>query len=233
MKTIDLVMISWPRDAARLEYLEKSLGSFRQYVTAARHKIDAYVSLETLDVSTENFLEAREICAKFAARPYWRNFPPSLGGNMNDALMLGHGDFKLLSQDDWVWNRYTNISYDCELLDAADHIALIRYATFYTEFGQLDHERFPGQAIWKDVKMDGPYPYGDQPHLRRGDFATRKSATGGKPVGFYDVGGPGDYATPENNMQAHLVENGWKIAAYNPNVVDHCGSLSSCPTRRG
>ena len=233
MKTIDLVMISWPRDSARLEYLEKSLGSFRRYITAARHKIDAYISLETLDVSTENFLAAREICAKFAARPYWRNFPPSLGGNMNDALMLGHGDFKLLSQDDWAWNTPLDISDDADFLETAGKYALIRYATFYTEFDYptIGNIQYPRE--YQSIKMDGPYSYGDQPHLRRGDFATRKSATGGKPVGFYDVGGPGDYATPENNMQAHLIENGWKIAAYNPNVVDHCGSLSSCPTRRG
>jgi len=231
MKTIDFCMVAWPRDEFRLQYFEASLKSFREFVTASRHIIRAYVSFETLDVSTENFQSARAVCRKYDVAPTWRAKPPSLGGNQNDALMIGHGEFKLTSQDDWAWNRPIDISPAADILERNCEFALIRFATFYTEFTGFDFENASGQRF-EFVKMDGPFPYGDQPHLRRADFATRKSQTGGEPIGFYHHSETGDYATPENEMAHRLITNGWKIAAYHPNVVDHCGSMSSAPDRR-
>lgn len=233
MKTIDICYVAWPRDEARLDYLRQSLESLKKFVRASRHQLAIYVSLETLDVSTELFTAARELCALFHAKPYWRNMPPSLGGNMNDALMLGYGDYKLLSQDDWAWERNIDLSIDADFLDVVFDYALIRYATFYTEFDDLVTGTVPFGGVYENVKMDGPYPYGDQPHLRRGDFATKKSATGGDPIGFFVKSEFNDYAAPENIMAAHLVKNGWKIAAYSPNVCGHVGSLSSSLARRG
>lgn len=230
MKTIDVCYVAWPKDDARLEYLQRSLASFRQFVTATRHKIEFHISAETLDVSTENFRATKEIANQYSAVLHWRNMPPSLGGNQNDCLQWGDGDYKLFSQDDWGWHTNIDVSDDADWIGHWTQYAMIRYATFYTEFTP---------QFWTDninpiyeIKMDGPYPYGDQPHLRRADFATRKSATGGAPIGFYDIGPPGCYTTPESNLSAHLRDNGWKIAAYNPKVVDHIGTLSSALVRR-
>lgn len=234
MKTIDVCYVAWPKDDARLEYLQRSLASFRQFVTAYRHKIEIHISAETLDVSTENFRATQEIANQYSAALHWRNMPPSLGGNQNDSLRWGAGDYKLFSQDDWGWHTPVDISPDCDLLDFENRVALIRYATFYTEFEHLWETNYfeEKSRILVNVKMDGPYPYGDQPHLRRANFATQKSPTGGAPVGFFDIGPPGCYTTPESNLSVHLRDNGWKIAAYNPKVVDHIGSLSSSLIRR-
>lgn len=229
MKTIDVCYVAWPRDIARTNYLMQSLESFRKNVSAADHNIEVHVSLETLDVSTEHFGAARKICEKYGARPYWRNMPPSLGGNQNDALMLGRGDYKLSSQDDWVWLTPHDISADADVLETRPGAALVRYACYGTVFRGVF---LRGEKFYHVIDNTGPYPYGDQPHIRRADFATRKSATGGNPVGFYFNSETGDYATPENNFSEHLSRNGWEILAHVPNIVEHCGTLSSCPLRR-
>lgn len=230
MKTIDIAMIAWPRTAERLGYMEETLASIREKVTASRHRIVMRVSLEMFDVRGDYFTAARRICAKYDAEPRWRAKPASLGGNMNDALMLGHGDFILLTQDDWPWVESVDLSDDADWLERAGDYALIRYATFYTEFDGV----LPGSELL-NVNMTGPYPYGDQPHLRRADFATCRSVTNGEPVGFYKDPGPysgeANYATPENSMSEHLTAQGWKIAAYHPNVVSHNGCLSTDPER--
>lgn len=232
MKTIDIAMVAWPRTPERLDYMTETLRSIREFVTAPGFDIRLRVSLETIDVSTHLFTEARKACAEYDATPYWRGKLPSLAGNMNDALMLGHGDYILLTQDDWPWQKTVDISRDAMLLDVLPQYAFVRYATFYTEFAGWIAQGVPLGR----VNMSGPYPYGDQPHLRRKDFATRKSATGGAPIGFYVDPGPesGDlnYSTPENEMQVHLVKNGWQIAAYRPNVVAHNGCLSTDPARQ-
>jgi hypothetical protein len=250
MKTIDVCMIAWPRDFHRLTYMEMTLRSFRQNLSAAGYSLRYYVSLETLDVSTEHFKQARQICAAYEAEPHWRAQPPSLGGNTNDALMLGHGEFKLFTQDDWVWKTPRDLATDCAVLERNPEYAMIRYATFYTKFIGNDLCRIGGPKIidgrsettqdgisgefevYNIVKMDEPYAYGDQPHLRRADFAVKKSATGGEPIGFYVRSETGDYASPEHRMAAHLEREGWKILATQTNQTDHCGSLSSCPLRR-
>lgn len=225
---IDIAVITWPRTMARLGYLAETLRTFREKVRASRHTMTIRVSAETLGVSPEQFSECTRICHEHGAVPHWRTKPPSLGGNMNDALMLGYGQFILLMQDDWSWLDEVNLSEDAYILDKQTQYAFIRYATFYTEFeGEL--------GPLSRVNMAGPYPYGDQPHLRRSDFATRRSATNGDPIGFYKWANYPDeqnYSLPENEMQEHLRANGWEIAAYHPNVVEHNGCLSTAPERQ-
>lgn len=238
MKTIDIAMVAWPRTPERVGYMTETLRSIREFVTAPGFDIRLRVSLETIDVSTQLFTATRKVCAEYDATPHWRGKLPSLAGNMNDALMLGHGDYILLTQDDWPWQERVDISHDCDILEKSPWVGLIRYATFYTEFVEANHFARADFSVHElqIVNMHGPYPYGDQPHLRRKDFATRKSATGGAPIGFYVDPGPesgeANYATPENEMQVHLVKNGWQIAAYSPNVVAHNGCLSTDPARQ-
>lgn len=233
MKTIDIAMVAWPRTAERVGYMAASLKSIRQFVTAPGFKIQTRVSAETVDVPAEFYARTNSICRDMGIECRWRAKSPSLGGNQNDALMMGYGDFILLTQDDWEWQQPVDISRDCEFLDKGHQFAFVRYATFYTEF-DAGLPRDDGTSICS-VKMSGPYPYGDQPHLRRKDFATRKSQTGGAAIGFYaDPGseaGDLNYSQPENAMAEHLVMNGWQIAAYSPNVVAHNGSLSTDPAR--
>lgn len=239
MKTIDIAMVAWPWTPERLGYMTETLRSIREFVTAPGFDIRLRVSLETVDVSTHLFTEARKACAEYEATPHWRGKLPSLAGNMNDALMLGHGDYILLTQDDWPWQGRVDIAGDCDVLERNTEFSFIRYATFYTELKDGVHFQVSnkfGVQFLCPVNMSGPYPYGDQPHLRRKDFATRRSATGGAPIGFYVDPGPeageANYSTPENEMQVHLVKNGWQIAAYSPNVVAHNGCLSTDPARQ-
>ncbi len=242
MKTIDICIVTWPRSEERLDYLRQTLESIATHVKASRHWIRVYLSSETLDVAMERFVAVNRLCGQmrelFPCETHWRAKRPSLGGNQNDALLLGHGEYKLLSQDDWVWTEHVDLSWDCEFLQEGTGYSFVRYATFYTEFKPRDFSiplAVGCPRYLHRVNTSGPWPYGDQPHLRRSDFAKRLSETGGKPIGFYTPGlqpdGSDNFGTAEIEMAVHLVENGWKIAAYNPNVVSHCGSLSCQPER--
>jgi hypothetical protein len=103
-------------------------------------------------------------------------------------------------------------------LDEHPEYALIRYATYYTKFTGSLNERL------LDVWMDGPYAYADQPHLRRASFD--------REFGWY-ADGEGDYGVPEQDLAHRLKIGGFKIAAYSPNVLEHCGELSTSVERQG
>lgn len=233
MKTIDIAMIAWPKTPDRVAYMDRTLETIRQNAVASRHLIQLYVSLETLDVSPANFHSARQACAKYNAVPYWRAKPPSLGGNNNDAIMLGHGDFKILNQDDWIWSSPTDISDDADFLDSHPDFAMVRYSTHYTASdGMVDST--PARELFS-IHMPGPYPYGGEPHMQRADFATRRSPTNGEPVGFFTMGetDQGNYSDPENNMGHHLRVQGWKVAGYAKNISHHIATASTRPVTMG
>ncbi|HTI49765.1 MAG TPA: hypothetical protein VL475_02395 [Planctomycetaceae bacterium] len=237
MSTIDIAMTAWPRTAARLSYMRRTLESIQEHVRNSRGELRLRVSLESADVPTALERETEALLRGFRLEQWgpvvsgenpvlsteviwaWRSKPPSLGGNMNDALRMCSGaDFILLTQDDWTWNHPTELSLDADQLGCALGYAMIRYATFYCEFTHALNER-----LW-NVDVNTKYAYGDQPHLRRGSFVEE--------FGWYVESQTGDYATPEQAMADRLRENNWGIAAYHPNRVDHCGSLSSSEERQ-
>jgi hypothetical protein len=234
MKTIDVSMVAWPKTAERIEYMRRSLLSIRDRLRASRHSLVLRVSCETLDVSPLQFKETRDICAEYEATSHWRGKPPSLGGNQNDALLMGYGSFILLQQDDWEWQRDIDLSPLADFLESDPGIALLRCATYFCRF--MDAGWVLGGEHVREIDHNSPYYYGDQPHIRRADFATRASSTGGQPVGFYRTAdyldGPANYSTPENTMAEHLAGNGWRVAALVPNACEHNGTLSTSPERQ-
>lgn len=240
MSMIDVCVITWPREQLRRQYLDRSLKSLARAVSASRHGMRIFVSAETQGVDLRAAVATQTICQTHGAHLHWRDAPASLGGNMNSALALGDGDYKLLTQDDWGWERNIDISDDAHFLRDNPEFAMVRYAVFYTRFLPNDPPKFWVVGDFMDqryydaaeVDMTGSYPYGDQPHIRRADYKTRVSPTGGRPIGDYYVSEPGDFGTPENAMAGHLAGNGWRIMARVPNVVAHIGVLSSDPARR-
>jgi len=227
-----VAVIGWPKTDYRLAYLFKTLDSIRQCVTFDQ-TLDQriIVSCESAEV-TKAFRRTTMIeCHQRGVGVYWREEDfPGLGANSNNALRVAKvlgATHILLSQDDWMFQTPVPVTEDMRFLDERTDYALIRYATFYTKFaGMIDGTH--GSRRLMDVLIPGPYAYGDQPHLRRATFD--------REFGWYYEHAPEageDYAKPEQKLADTLTEGKWKIAAYEPNVVEHCGTLSTSLERQG
>lgn len=220
MKCLVVAITAWPKTDYRLAYLLKTIESIRRCVIASGIERRLLVSCESADVSREMMQATVQECHLKSVGVYWREEPPSLGLNANRALELAKNlgaSHILLSQDDWEWHAPVHVANDMAFLDEHPEYALIRYATYYTKFTGSINERL------LDVWMDGPYQYGDQPHLRRASFD--------REFGWY-ADGEGDYGLPERDLADRLRIGNWKIAAYSPNVLEHCGSLSTAVERQ-
>jgi hypothetical protein len=106
-----------------------------------------------------------------------------------------------------------DLSPGADLLTAHSEVDLIRYL-----WPESLGCRFKGDVEgWRRFDLAGPWPYGDEPHLRRRDFMDRH--------GWY-AEGVGHHA--EGNMIRRLVENKATILAADRMYFGHFGALR-CP----
>jgi len=141
---------------------------------------------------------------------------------MNSALKMCKGDFILLVQDDMFLERELDASPIADFLDQRPKYALVRFDSTYTEFhGTIEH--LPDATRMLDVNMQGRYPYQDEPHLRRGNFA--------RSFGFYKEGGAHGSASSSINDYFGRTLGDWNIARTEPRYFTHGGVESSMPER--
>ena len=170
MATIDIAMTSWPNCPQRVEYMAEVLKSLKENVTASGHDMRCHCSIETerdpkhtwCGDALADLLDAHNIWWE------WRDKPANLGGNMNDALAMGHGEFVYLQQDVCLLTEPLVLSPCAYLLSTLKQLDIVRYSwpedprMVPTFNGNLDG--------WRKIAMRGTWPYGDDPHLRRRDF---------------------------------------------------------------
>lgn len=169
METIDVNIVTWPNHPKRIEYFRHMLATVRARLSASRHHLLWHCSSESQrdPQSTWHGDELEDICTEAGISLNYRFAPASLGGNMNAALRLGDSRFVFLVQDDFELLYDCDLSPGAELLDAQPDVDLIRYG--WPPMTQRRGE----VAGWPLVDICGPWPYGDEPQLRRRDFASR------------------------------------------------------------
>lgn len=170
MATIDIAMTSWPNCPKRVAYMAEVLASLKANLSASGHHLRYYCSVETERDPKHTWCgdDLEELLESYDVWWTWREKPANLGGNMNDAIAMGDGEFVYLQQDDWRLDHPLDLSPGAHLLATHKHLDIVRYSwpeapnMLPTFNGNLDG--------WRRIAMRGNWPYGDDPHLRRRDF---------------------------------------------------------------
>lgn len=220
MKTIDVCLVTWPNHIARLAYFVTTFYSLKARLKASRHELRWYCSAdchyhpdnEWRDHDRiEWMLEENSVSFNWKGGP---GRPPNLGANMNAAMRMGDGDYIFLVQDDWL------LLDDVDLSDGADKIgdfseSFVRYS-WPDQDGMrpifLSHE-----GDFDQIDMSGPWPYGDDPHLRH-----RKSL---ETLGYYLEGG--GHASASGDFMRRLIEQDAAIFATRRSHFRHIGDVSA------
>jgi hypothetical protein len=215
---IDICIVAWPNHPARMEYFRQMWASLKRYLSASRHVLRYWCSSESERDPAAPWCggELQDFCRREAITLSSRPAPASLGANMNGALRLGSAEHVLLVQDDFELRAPCDLSAGVGLLQAHPEVDLIRYSwPPMTRFvGQIDG--------WPLVDIDGDWPYGDEPQLRRRDFSDK--------WGWYTEGGR--HACSEADMLWQLVNHGAVIVAADQNYFGNCGAVSAVPADR-
>lgn len=216
--TIDVVLVTWPNHPKRLEYLRITLQSMACRLTASRHDLRYLCSSESQrdPDSTWHGEELQDMCSDLRMPLHWHDGPASLGAGMNNALRCCESDLVLLVQDDYMLLEPLDLSPGADAILADPAIDMIRYRYYVSppHSTQFDGER----GGFRCVKMDGPWPYGDDPHLRHSRMNQRH--------GLY-VEGIGHAS--EGEMLHRLKRQNACILAADRLYFEHIGSVSAVP----
>jgi hypothetical protein len=151
---------------------------------------------------------------------HWHDGPASLGAGMNAALRACTSPAIFLVQDDYELLYSLDLSQGAELLDLFHDIDMIRYSYYiHPDNGT----RFNGELEggFRQVDIGGPWPYGDDPHLRTPRMTDRH--------GWYTEGiGHG----AEGDMLYRLQANGSYIMAADKCYFGHFGGVSAVPAAK-
>ena len=229
MTPIDVVVVTWPNHPRRMEYFIRTLAALRRHLTASRHHLVWHCSAESeRDPTTEWYGDQLDdACRCYFSGPviqlHWRNPPASLGGAMNSAYALGDAPVTFLVQDDWELLYPLDLSPGVELLQARPEIDLLRYSYYLhpvngTQFdGGLESTSPQFRFGFRRVRIDGPWPYGDDPQMRRRDWLH----------GPYLEGPP--HGMSEGDMVHRLVRNRAVIFAADRCYFGTFGEVSAVP----
>ena len=227
---IAVAIPTWPRNQARLIYLERTLEAMEQNATVLRHEFQFVASAECEDVSETNREGFFAICRRFDVLGKFRMAPPNLGDNMNAALDLAGelADAKgselvaiILLQDDWRLHHKTNFSLFADFLEEERQFAMIRFEwstnPAHTLIGPTVAHR--NQRVCPIRLMDprSAYFYADHPHMRRGTYE--------KEFGQYKAGS--NLGFPEVELTGRLKASAWQIGTSELRLFSHIGEFSS------
>jgi len=217
MTTVDIALVTWPNRPARLAYFERTVLTLKANLTATGHTVRWLCSSESeRDPDREWCGEGlAAFCERYEIELSWRDGPASPGGNMNRAMQLGCGDVILLHQDDWLLRQPLDIGPGVDLLLANRDVDLVRYS-----FPQNEKQRptlVPWQSGWVKFDLQGQWPYGDDPHLRRRD-ALDKWGLYAENKGF-----------AEGDFLRRLVAGNALIVGPGVSYYAHCGQITTVP----
>lgn len=216
MNAIDLILVTWPNHPKRVAYFRRTVAALKRNLSATRHAVRWLCSAESLPDPSHPWqgddLEA--VCRAESIVLSWRHEPPSLGGAMNTALRLAAADLIFLVQDDWELLEPVDLSDGADLLTEHRDVDLVRYS-FPAHMTSLVGELHG----WPLVDLRAPWPYGDDPALRRRDFTQK--------FGWYLEGGR--HGGSESDMVRRLVKGGARIVATPRPLFGHFGEVASVP----
>ena len=209
---IDVAITAWPNCARRLHYFKKVATALLGGLTASRHELRFLCSAESHHLPGEEWRGEKltQFCDANGIQLFWRNKPPSMGGNCND--IIGHcaAPLILMMQDDWLLKTPLDLSDGADLMLADTSIDIVRYS--YGQ-GASKPEFTEHPDGWKRFILTAPWPYGMDPHMIRGTFAD----TWGP---FHDE--PNSVAC-EGDMLWRLVDGKADIAAADQQYFYHRG----------
>ena len=216
---IDVVMVTWPNHQKRLEYFSRSLAALRTHLTASRHTLRWLCSSESERDPASDWHgdELTRICDDERIPLTFREGKASLGAAMNSAMKVSSAPLSLVVQDDFELLAPLDLSDGADFMLEHDDVDLLRYSYFtHPEQGT----QFKGAiGKWRQVDIDGMWPYGDDPAMRRADFVRK--------VGWYLEGDR--HGASESDMLLRLVASRAVICAGDRSYFGHFGQVASVP----
>jgi hypothetical protein len=215
--TIDVAMTSWPNHPKRVEYIAQVLASLKSHLSASEHALRFYCSVETErdPRATWHGDDLAELLESYNVTWQSRGEPANLGANMNAAMGMGSGEFVYLQQDDWELRYDVDLSPGAALLARLPELDIVRYSW---PLAPGMHPTLDGDVEgWRLIDVNGPWPYGDDPHLRRRDFMNR--------WGWYFEGGK--HGTASGGLMKRLVNGRGRIVVAGKNYYQHIGYASA------
>lgn len=198
MPDIQVALVTFPNHPARLAYFRHTVMGLKEKLTASRHTLGYVCSAESERDPTREwqggFLE--KFCQGMGIELKYREGRASLGANMNAAMRMCTAPLILLVQDDWLLTEPLDLSPGADFLLNTRDVDLLRYS--WPGYELIFH---PNPDGWRRIDPDGPWCYGDDPHLRRQDFMAR--------YGWYREDGPplcseGDMVWRMKRMRANI-----------------------------
>jgi len=168
---IDLVLVTWPNHPARLAYFGDCVNLLTKHLTASRHEIRWLCSAESQRDPAQPWQGEglAELCRERGIALHWREGKAGLGENMNAALRLCTAPLIFLVQDDFYLNEKLDLSPGADFMLEHVEVDLLRYSWPGDDRVTLV-ECLDG---FRRFDVQGDWPYGDDPHMRRPDFMSR------------------------------------------------------------
>jgi len=212
---IDIAIVAWPNHPGRWLCFQKTLASLKENLSATGHTLRYVCSSESMQDPKHQWYgeELRQLCETEGVLLNFRPGPPGLGENMNAALRLCSGDFTLLVQDDRPLLKPLDLADGIAYTQANQAVDLIRYSWPYGRSRLVLHP-----DGWRRIDVAGPWPYGDDPHLRRQNFTEK--------WGEYRENER--HGTSEGDMIRRLVRGSALIVAADDIYFGH--NASGCPS---
>jgi len=208
---IDIAIVAWPNHPKRWQCFQETVASLKRHLTAWSHTMRYVCSSESTPDPKHRWFgdELKTLCEKEGIFMQFREGSPGLGENENAAMRLGHGDFILLVQDDRPLLKPLDLSESVDYMARNRGVDLIRYAW---PTGRSRLTTHPDG--WRRFDLLAPWPYGDEPHLRRRDFMDR--------WGWYHE--EVRHGAAEGIMLHHLKRGGATIVAADDIYFGHNGA---------
>jgi len=219
---IDVAMIAWPNHPDRVQYFRQTMEAIQKHLTASRHTLRFYCSAESERDPKHQWCghELEQLCNDYDITLVWRDAPANLGANSNHVLAMCSAPTILYQQADWLLRYPLDLSPGSDFMVENPDVDLLRYS--WPEDPKMlptIEDRGGGWANggWRQIDINGMWPYGDDPHLRRRDFFWKH--------GWYFEGGR--HGTASGTMMRWLVKHRAVIAAADKCYYSHFGAVSA------
>ena len=186
MKSIDIIITTWPRYEERNQYLERVLKSLREHLMVDGYKTRWFITSESQDITPKNKKELGRIAKLYKFELHFRTGPANLGANLNYAHSLSKGDYIIYVQDDFMCTEKIDVSIDIDFFEKNPTFELVRY---YWRGATLPKENLINTHFLLSKKCRRYYS--DNPHI--------------KTKNFHKV--TGDYVTIDNSKCEHSMND--------------------------